>query len=1394
MEKQTSPKNIAICFVHKDQLWAQEIKNIFVRYQRTTSLFDIDKAPSLSVGWNNFDLIISIWSESFFAARQSEEIIEQFANLVDRNDDFRKRIIAVIVSKCRIDDPLAKPIEAYNIDAAADINDIQKELRRLFIRFGLPEYSSINLNLPVNTDSDFYRAVCDLLELNHNICIEDSKEIHQLRLIELDIKFVAETILNMNVVITSELKDIWDQVKIVSAIQHQKEQNNSISVVVSEHISQNQKDFFQHHAVKALSYFDLLSYYFSKEFIDRVKQFFRLKKEDLFVEPYIINDQSQRSNALNFLTSWIRNKNNNFLLLLGDLGTGKTTLALNFSEILLNNFINHPATNSIPVYIALDHTMMLDSFEIIIQKHFKNMGVHLELIQLHFFMSLFNKGYFTIIFDGFDILADGMNWETLKNCFQKFRPHNDSKGKLILTCRTHYFRSINEQNDMISSGEITKLGVLAEKDYRAQVIYLQEFSEKQILEYLKQDGRESDYNKLKEIYNFSDMSKRPLLLKLILKYMNKLEGKHYPATIVELYKIYINAWLERDEVNTDRQIMNQETKKALMIELAWEMWNTGQWQIHYESLTNFLKKQYPDKELKERKLEQVLRNTMRASFLKRDENGSFSFVHQSFMEYFVALNIYESAFLQNSHLSKLLQTKLFNSEINHFLSMLDYEKDHLVSSLNDILEQSYQEKISENALSILYHKARFNCGMHKAFDKAQAEQMILTTKEIFPEKITLSGAFLQNMDLRGAHLVKANLSNSDLSHTNLSYSNLEKANLTGCNLTEAMFEHANASKAQFREANIKEADFSNCQLHSCDFRGALNTSSANLSEAEGIDECHILEKLIFPVIQKGGHCRRVEISVISPDELLCASGGNDGLIFVYNNEDLRIRWVFEGHTGSIVCLQFSKDHKYLISGSSDKTVRLWSIEKGKIVHVFSDHTQAVTSVCFSPNEQIIASGSYDMTVRLWNAKTYDLIACFKDAKTYIQSVYFFESDDIISAMDIDQREYQWHIENRQLIAEESNAEPPKLLKTDPRLNNLPGHQSAINCVYFSTDGHYLVSAIMDKTVRIWNLETAKVEHVVKEHQGEVSSICVAPNENWFASASYDQTIKIWELSTGEHQRTLTGHSSRIYDISISRIQNRSILSSAGNNDQIILWDSSTGEIIGELKAPDRCRIITLDFSPDATILAAAGNTGKIYLWDLITRKLTHTLESHHSGITAISFSNDAKWLASASQDKTVRVWNMDAHENNHVFKGHDDEVLTVCFANTQPFVASGSRDNTVRIFNYQTQKCIAVLKNHMGRVLSVCFAPHDKYLIAAGEAGRLQFWDFRKEQVILYRYFFGQDAWLNLLPDGRFDGNDNGIRFLSYTEQDTLNSKRATELKNEYHRPDEVQDTFSRFL
>jgi len=97
-------------------------------------------------------------------------------------------------------------------------------------------------------------------------------------------------------------------------------------------------------------------------------------------------------------------------------------------------------------------------------------------------------------------------------------------------------------------------------------------------------------------------------------------------------------------------------------------------------------------------------------------------------------------------------------------------------------------------------------------------------------------------------------------------------------------------------------------------------------------------------------------------------------------------------------------------------------------------------------------------------------------------------------------------------------------------------------------------------------------------------------------------------------------------------------------------------------------------------------------------------------------------------------------------------------------------------------------------VYTVGFAPNGKYLVAAGAAGRLQFWDVEKGETFLYRYVFGPGAWLDLIPDGRFDASPEGMRYLCYTEQGTLNSYTAEELVKEFYDLQAVQEVLEKYV
>ncbi|CAI7675542.1 unnamed protein product [Penicillium manginii] len=75
--------------------------------------------------------------------------------------------------------------------------------------------------------------------------------------------------------------------------------------------------------------------------------------------------------------------------------------------------------------------------------------------------------------------------------------------------------------------------------------------------------------------------------------------------------------------------------------------------------------------------------------------------------------------------------------------------------------------------------------------------------------------------------------------------------------------------------------------------------------------------------------------------------------------------VYEGHTGSILDLSWSKNN-FILSSSMDKTVRLWHASRPECLCCFQ-HSDFVTSIQFHPrDDRFFLAGSLDTKLRLWS--------------------------------------------------------------------------------------------------------------------------------------------------------------------------------------------------------------------------------------------------------------------------------------------------------------------------------------------------------------------------------------------------------------------------------------------
>jgi katanin p80 WD40 repeat-containing subunit B1 len=73
-------------------------------------------------------------------------------------------------------------------------------------------------------------------------------------------------------------------------------------------------------------------------------------------------------------------------------------------------------------------------------------------------------------------------------------------------------------------------------------------------------------------------------------------------------------------------------------------------------------------------------------------------------------------------------------------------------------------------------------------------------------------------------------------------------------------------------------------------------------------------------------------------------------------------------------VRFSPDGRLLVSGGEDGVVKVWDIIAGKLICDFQHHTGPVVSLDFHPNEFLMASGSADGAVTFWDVETFEMVS------------------------------------------------------------------------------------------------------------------------------------------------------------------------------------------------------------------------------------------------------------------------------------------------------------------------------------------------------------------------------------------------------------------------------------
>jgi WD40 repeat protein len=203
---------------------------------------------------------------------------------------------------------------------------------------------------------------------------------------------------------------------------------------------------------------------------------------------------------------------------------------------------------------------------------------------------------------------------------------------------------------------------------------------------------------------------------------------------------------------------------------------------------------------------------------------------------------------------------------------------------------------------------------------------------------------------------------------------------------------------------------------------------------------------------------------------------------------------------------------------------------------------------------------------------------------------------------------------------------------------------------FSPDGRLLAACDQSSDFRIWDIATGR-----SLHQLQIGGFAIAfrPDGRLVATGT-NQAVHLLDPLTGRHLRNIpippTEHQRENVALSFTPDGRRLALFRA-DDQRILLWDSTTGESLGEVKLKaggsemlrrargDNARFVKSAFSPGTEVLAT-GDNETVQLWDTRSgRRLCSIRASSGLSVThSMAFSSDGRALATRSSDDMIKLW------------------------------------------------------------------------------------------------------------------------------------------------------------
>ncbi|CAG7992979.1 unnamed protein product [Penicillium salamii] len=262
-------------------------------------------------------------------------------------------------------------------------------------------------------------------------------------------------------------------------------------------------------------------------------------------------------------------------------------------------------------------------------------------------------------------------------------------------------------------------------------------------------------------------------------------------------------------------------------------------------------------------------------------------------------------------------------------------------------------------------------------------------------------------------------------------------------------------------------------------------------------------------------------------------------------------------------------------------------------------------------------------------------------------------------------------------------EPGSLIK------EIEAHTDMVTAIDFDYPFGTLVSAALDDTVRVWDMNVGRCSGFLEGHHASVR--CLQVEENIVATGSMDASVKLWDLSRARPTTRDGRLNKHERDQEDGETQHKTPVPPSSNLEDCNVF--SLEAHVDEVTA--------LHFKGDTLISGSADKT--LRQWDLVKGRCVQTLDVLWASAQASSsMAGDSDWrpsgrmpdasadfvgavqcfdaaLACGTADGMVRLWDLRSGHVHRSLVGHTGPVT--CLQFNDMHLVTGSLDRSIRIWD-----------------------------------------------------------------------------------------------------------------